>query len=300
MNNVLVTGSNGFIGSWLVNKLVDRGMTVYAVLKDIESDTSTIVKSDLVNYIYCNLENIGELYKNFDGIKIDTTYHLAWDGVGGAKRSDYHLQLKNVQAACDCMNSVAKLGCKKFLCAGTISEKIAENILNIDTAAENNIYAISKITTHSMLKVLSRKLNIQLVWMQLANAYGPFNTSGNIVNYILDEFKKGNTPGFTKADQPYDLIYIEDMVEAMYLLGECNVSKDTYYIGSEETKPLKEFILRIRDIYPEQVEVKFGVKPDDGLIYDEEWFDICDLVNDTKYKQKFSLEKGILKTIEAR
>lgn len=300
MNNVLVTGANGFIGSWLVKKLIKENINVYAVIKSEQSDISSIEKSDQIKIIYCDLDSISELHKKLKGIEIDTVYHLAWDGVGGNKRSDYHIQLNNVKTACDCMNSAAKLGCKRFLCAGTITEKIAEKILSLDTAAENNIYAISKCTTHNMLKVLSRKLGIQLVWMQLGNAYGPYNTCGNIVNYILEEFEKGNTPEFTSGEQPYDLIYVEDLVKAMYLLGKQDVKAEKYYIGSGEPNLLKHFLLEIRDIYPGDVQIDLGKRPDDGLVYEWPWFDVKSLVEDTGFNTEFTLKEGIQKTLGLR
>ena len=297
MKNVLVTGANGFIGSWLTNFLSEKKINVYAVVRNEESNISKIIQSPFVHILYSDLENLLGLEKSLSQLKIDTVYHFAWEGVGGAKRSDYKVQLENIKGACDCMVLASQIGCEKFLCAGTISEKIAENILSMETAAENNIYAISKSATNRILKVLSRKYNINLIWMRLANAYGPNNECGNIVNYILDNFKEGKIPELSKGDQPYDLLYIEDLIEAIYLLGEKEVSKDLYYIGSGTPQTLKEIIIRIRDAYPKDVEVQFGVKPEDGLKYKKEWFEIKDLAEDTGYASKFSIEDGILKTV---
>lgn len=299
MNNVLITGANGFIGSWLTNFLSEKKINVYAVIRNEKSDKSKIIDSSFVHFLYSDLDNILELEKSLFNVKIDTIYHFAWEGVGGAKRAEYNIQLKNVQGACDCMVLASKIGCEKFLCAGTISEKIAENILTMDTAAENNIYAISKSTANRILKVLSRKFGIELIWMRLANSYGPNNQCGNIVNYILDKFKEGEKPELSDCNQPYDVIYIEDLVEAIFLLGYKNVSKDLYYIGSGTPQTLKEIISRIRDAYPKDVEVLFGAKPDDGLKFKDEWFGIDDLVRDTGYASKYSIEEGIIKTVNS-
>ena len=70
---------------------------------------------------------------------VDVFYHLAWAGAGGPARADYSVQLANAKYSCDAAKSAKIIGCKKFLCAGTITEKIAENILNIDVKAENTI-----------------------------------------------------------------------------------------------------------------------------------------------------------------
>lgn len=298
MKNVLVTGAGGFIGSWLVNRLADEKIHVFALVRNKKSNISKIKESEYVKIIYCDMDDISNLPNLIENVKVDIFYHFAWEGVGGAKRADYELQLKNVKNTCSLMETAFKMGCKKFLCAGTVSEKIAENILSMNTAAENNIYAICKSTAHGILKVLSRKFDIQLVWMRISNVYGPKNECGNIVNYILDSFKAGITPAMTKGEQPYDLIYIEDLVEALFLMGTRNLSKETYFIGSEETSTLRSLVEKIRDSYPSPVQVNFGAKPDDGLIYQKEWFDVSPLVEDTGYHQKFSIEEGIMKTVK--
>ena len=40
-NPVLVTGGNGYVGSWVVQKLLDQGLTVHVTVRDITNNTKT-------------------------------------------------------------------------------------------------------------------------------------------------------------------------------------------------------------------------------------------------------------------
>ena len=40
-NIVLVTGANGYVASWIVKKLIDKGHTVHATVRDINDTSKT-------------------------------------------------------------------------------------------------------------------------------------------------------------------------------------------------------------------------------------------------------------------
>lgn len=296
MKKVIVTGANGFIGSWLINKLVQNNVEVYAIVKDSMEDITRIKSLPNCHIVYCELNEIETLVSKISDTP-DTFFHLAWAGAGGAARSDYALQLLNAKYSCDAAQTAKMMGCEKFLCAGTITEKIAENILNIDVKAENMIYALQKHNTHCMLDILCKKINLNYVWMRFSNIYGPYNTSGNIVSYMLGELIQGRRPSFSKGEQPYDLMYIEDLVTAIYLLGEKETTKTSYFLGSGTPRLLKDYLIEIKDIYGNGAEIGLGERPEDGLQYYYEWFDILDLKNDTGFSPEYKFQEAVKKTV---
>ncbi len=294
MKSAIVTGANGFIGRWLVEKLLEENVKVYAIVKDENEEVSMLTGC---NIVYCELSEILTLTQKITE-PVDVFYHLAWAGAGGAARADYSVQLANAKFSCDAANCAKMLGCKKFLCAGTITEKIAENILNIDVKAENTIYALEKHNTHCLLDILCKKIELDYVWMRFSNVYGPYNMSGNIISYMLGELMKGNRPSFSKGEQPYDLIYIKDLVNAVYLLGKKDTKKNCYFIGSGNCRMLRDYLTEIKDMYGNGAEIGLGERPDDGLKYYKEWFEISDLCEDTGFKPEYAFEDAIKETID--
>ena len=49
--------------------------------------------------------------------------------------------------------------------------------------------------------------------MQFSNIYGVGNKTGNLVSYTLGELMAGKEATFGPALQPYDFIYVDDLIE---------------------------------------------------------------------------------------
>lgn len=297
MKKVIVTGANGFVGYWLIRELQGNGIHVTAIIKDENENISMLSEFDDLSIIYCDLSNLSSLAEKIDDRDYDAFYHLAWVAAGGAGRADYTTQLYNVKYACDAVAIASSMGCKKILFAGTVTERIAENILNLSAKAQNNIYGICKHLTHCLVDIECKRQNIDYVWMQFSNLYGPYSINGNIVGYTIQELLTGNEALFGPAQQIYDLLYIEDLVYAAYLLGEKETKKNSYYLGSGHPRILADFLNEIGYICGMPDKVKIGARPDDGTRYEEEWFDISSLVEDTGYSPRVTYREGILQTI---
>ena len=297
MKKAIVTGANGFVGYWLIRELQQHGIQVTAVIKDENEDTSMLNEFTGINVVYCDLSNLDSLSEKITNKDFDVFYHLAWVSAGGTGRADYTIQLNNVKYACDAVSVASSLGCKKILFAGTVTEKIAENILNISAKAQNNIYGVCKHLTHCLVDIECKKQNIDYVWMQFSNLFGPYSINGNIVGYTIKELLSGKEASFGPAQQVYDLLYIEDLVYAAYLLGEIDIVRNCYYIGSGRPRILADFLNEIGNICGMPEKVKIGVRPDDGTRYDVKWFDITPLIEDTGYLPRVSYQEGILQTI---
>lgn len=298
MKKVIVTGANGFVGYWLIRELCKNNVKVTAIIKDANENISMLSNFMGVDIVYCELADLVSLTTTITDRNYDAFYHLAWISAGGAGRADYAIQLQNVKYACDAVGVAKVLGCKKILFAGTVTEKIAENILNLSGKAVNNVYGICKHATHCLIDVESKKQEIDYVWMQFSNLYGPYSINGNIVGYTIKELLQGNEATFGPADQKYDLLYIEDLVLAAYLLGEKETKRNAYYIGSGELRILSDYLRKIGQICGKPAMVKIGVRLDDGTRYDEKWFDITPLQQDTGYVPRVSFDEGVKQTIE--
>ncbi|MBQ6244287.1 MAG: NAD(P)-dependent oxidoreductase [Bacteroidales bacterium] len=298
MKKAIVTGANGFVGYWLIRELQRNGVAVTAVIKDEDENISALAEFPDVVIVYCDLSEFLDLPTRIPARDFDVMYHLAWVSAGGPGRADYAVQLNNVKYACDAVAAAAAIGCRKILFAGTVTERIAENVLNLSAKAVNNIYGVCKHMTHCLVDIESRRQGIEYVWMQFSNLFGPYSINGNIVGYTIKELLSGREATFGPSNQPYDLLYIEDLARAAYLLGSKATKRSCYYIGSGDVRILSEYLMEIGEEMELPGMIRIGFRPDDGTRYAKEWFDISPLVEDTGYKPSFSFANGLRKTVD--
>ena len=302
MNNnhkkVIISGANGFIGSWLCKEYSDQGYEVYAIVRNRQADVSGIELLPKLKIIYCDLSNIDNLPNLIEVKDFDAFIHLAWNGAGGKKRADYTIQINNIKYTCDTILAAKKLGCKKIVFSGTISEMFANNLLENEYESENLLYAVAKNTTHKFIDTICKQINIDYMWIRFANIYGPESKNGNIVEYAIRKILNGDYAEFSSGTQPYDLLYVKDLVRGIVKLTTIRKHKKIYYIGSGNGNSLKDYLFKIGDIMEAKDKIRLGYKSDDGLVYQNDWFEISNFINDTNFKFEYTFEDGIRETID--
>lgn len=296
MKNVIVTGANGFIGSSLIKKLIEKNVNVIAL--DISFKNSKLPESDHIKAIEISLDNVDILTQMIPNEEYDVMYHLAWAGVNGPSKADPVIQLKNAEMAMNCATVAKKLGVKKLLCAGTIAERATESLSNLNTTSGGMMYGVAKHCTHLMLETYCKNIGLEFVWMQFSNIYGPANKTGNLVSYTIGELEKGNEASFGPALQPYDFILVDDLIEAVLRLGENKTNKNTYFIGSGEPRQLKDYLLEIGQLCGKEELIKIGLRPDDGIKYTLDMFNTAPLKEDIGEYITKNFTDGIKYTLE--
>jgi nucleoside-diphosphate-sugar epimerase len=295
VKKIIITGAGGFIGSELTGKYADNGYEVIAISSMF--NPSFPVHPNIKKYcIEINEEE--KLLEILHEDEYEAFYHLAWRGVNGPEKAIPQIQLGNMKLAMGCAEVAYKIGCKKFLCSGTIAERGVESLSSIKKTSGGMLYGVAKHCTHLLLEAYCKNVGLDFVWMQFSNIYGPQNKTGNLVSYTLGEITNGKEAIFGPAKQPYDFIYVDDLIEAVYRIGIRKTSKNAYLIGSGTPKILKEYLTDIGTQYGRPDLIKVGIRPDDGIVYSMDMFDIKDLVEDIGNYVQTDFGSGIRNTID--
>jgi nucleoside-diphosphate-sugar epimerase len=143
---------------------------------------------------------------------------------------------------------------------------------------------------------VAAKLGIELVWPEITNAYGVGELSPRMVNTTIRKCIKGEAPQFTAGTQNYDFVYIDDVARAFYLIGKNGKPFHEYLIGSSTARPLKEFLLEMRQSIAPDLDFIFGDIPFTGTNLPLSVFDCSQTEKDTGFKAEISFAEGTKRT----
>ena len=133
MKHIIVVGANGFLGSSLVKRLINEDVHVWAI--------DTVFTNNVSSEKITRISNPRELMKKQ---QYDICYNFAWQGVNGANKANYNIQIENIKLALSFAELAKSLGCKKYLCAGTIAERAVDSLPFLATTNPNMLYGVAK------------------------------------------------------------------------------------------------------------------------------------------------------------
>lgn len=297
MNKAIITGASGFIGKQLINELLSRNIKIVAI--DIRFD-DVLLQNKEITCINCKDKNPFDLQKELEILNADTFFHLAWAGTSGPMRADYSVQLDNVKLACDYVVLASKIGCKRFVYASSINEMETYEYLQSDDINPSGgyIYGTGKLAAHLMGETVAKLNGIEFIPVIITNIYGAGEKSARLVNTSIRQLLNGEHCSFTEGKQTYDFIYITDAIASIVEVAEKGKPFNRYYIGSGNPKPLKDFLLEMKDVVAPDAELGLGDLPFNGIDISYSQFKLKKVQEDTGYVNKISFKDGIKKTMD--
>lgn len=298
MKKVIVTGADGFVGSNTVKYLAEMGLDVLAL--DIKQTAENITENAKIKYKRIDISHSDELLREIEPDEYDTVIHFAWIGSSGPQRMDYNLQMNNALTTVELMKTAKKLGCSRFLAAGSIMEReVAAAVATQGSKpGMGYIYGMGKLIAHNLCKAVAADIGIELIWPMVTNAYGEGELSPRFVNTTIRKIINGEPLQFTAATQNYDFVHVSDVARAFYMIAKDGNPFCEYIIGSGNARPLKEFITEMVSTLDKSASPIFGDIPFTGTNLPLSAFDTSDTEKDTGFKAEISFSKGTKRTMD--
>lgn len=298
MRSVILTGATGFIGCRLIKKLLDNDIKVTRLI--LPNEAHLVAHDNTCEDFFCNLDDVSEVSECLTGRGFDVLYHLAWAGVSTNVKNDYTIQIKNLDYAREVMSLAQKIGCKKVICPGSVSEYayLTAAVNGEQAPCPADIYGAMKVAAHAICSVMTRQYGIDFNWVLIPSIYGPGRNDNNLITYAIKSLLCGEKTQFTGLEQKWDYIFISDLIETLYLIGEKGISGKTYVAGTGRARQLREYIEIIRDIIDPDAVLGIGEIPYKTQSIDNSITDISALTQDTGYIPHISFEQGIRETIK--
>ncbi len=294
MRHVIVTGADGFIGSRTASLLAQKGIEVLAL--GLRSWPEGIPLVENIRYLRCDLMDQTHIASDIPKKKYDVFFHFAWRGVNGPDKANPEVQISNIQMALRCAELAKTLGCRRILCAGTVAERSLESLPELKNSMGGMFYGAAKHCARLLLETYCKSVGLELIWMQFANIFGPGNKTGNLVSYTMERLAAGKNAEFGPAMQPYDFIYLGDLLEAIVRLGDCQTEESFFYIGSGAPRILKDYLETIGKLCGRSQLIRIAARPDDGIRYSMEMFDNKPLLDCIGQYVSMTFENGIIET----
>lgn len=300
INKAVITGPTGAIGTALCLELASNGIEVYAVCRPQTKRASSIPENDKIHIVYCDLSSMEKLVELIPN-DIDAFYHFGWAHTIGSGRNDMSAQIKNIEYTIDAVRVAAKLGCKVFIGAGSQAEygRVEDLISPQMPCNPENGYGIAKLCAGKMSKIECEKHGIDCVWVRILSVYGPNDSSNTMISSVIKQLLNCEKPKLTMGEQIWDYLYSGDAALAFRLIAESGVSGKTYVLGSGTAKPLREYILELRDNIDSKLPLGFGEIPYSVGQVMHLQADISDLQRDTGFAPQVNFSIGINNTIRA-
>ena len=297
---ITVTGGAGFIGSHLVDRLIEDGHTVQ-VIDNLYTGNKEFVHSK-AQFVELDIRD-PKLYSVLEEFRPDYIFHEAAQTEVSTSMSDPMLDCDiNLMGLINLLNAAVKLDIKKFLMPSS-----AAVYGNLDTLPLNeemignpsSFYGLTKLTTEHYLRIYHEAFGLPYVCYRYSNVFGPRQGNGG-EGGVISIFAKAIVQGspiiiYGDGKQTRDFIYVDDVVEAN-ILGMQHQVIGIYNVSTGISSSVNLLVDEFRNISGKDIEVIYD-KPRLGDIRDSV------LATDKSEKEllftaKYNLHDGLIKTYE--
>ena len=150
------------IGEALIEECLKHGISVCAVIRKDTARKERLPEDPHLELVECSLEELETLPEKVNGT-FDTFYHIAWGYTGTARNKSVRLQSKNIDYTLKAVEAAAKLGCRRFIGAGSQAEYGSLDLEKIGPAFEMHERFPDRVNSE-FIRVIDRRHLQMRVW----------------------------------------------------------------------------------------------------------------------------------------
>jgi UDP-glucose 4-epimerase len=251
-SKVLVIGGAGFVGSHVVDQLLDEPVREIVVLDNFTRGTrENLVRAsrdERVSIVEGSLTDRGLLSKAIEGV--DYVFHLAalwlWECVNDPRAA---IEV-NAVGTFNVLEAALTAGVEKVVYSSSAS--VYGDALNIPMTEEhpfNNrtMYGATKIASEQFCRAIYEQHGLDYVALRYMNLYGPrMDYKGayvSVIMKVLDKIEAGEAPViFGDGSQAYDFIHVSDGARANLLALKSDATDVCLNVGTGVKTTIRELV----------------------------------------------------------
>lgn len=305
---VFITGASGFVGSYLVDRLLSLGATLTTLVQDTLPSSRFFREkmSEKVQLVQGSLQELETLERALCRYEIDTVFHLgAQTLVGTAFLSPFDTLESNVRGTYNLLEACRRHRVQRIVLAS--SDKAYGSSPTLPYLEDmpplaTHPYDVSKACADLIAKSYNKTYNLPLVIGRCANLYGGGDLHESRIIPATIRSLLENRPIEVRSDGTLirEYLYIEEAIDAYLKMGELclekNVNGEIFNFGPKRPVSVLQLIQTIKTLMHKK-NVKIKVLNQAVHEIKEQFLDSSKAKKYLGWSSKTSLEEGLAKTI---
>jgi len=258
---VLVTGGTGFIGSAIVDKLIDQGneVTVFAGHINVLNSNSraSYMEGDILS-----AKNLAEILDNHDIV----IHAAGLSGIGPVNTNpDKSLKL-NVLSVYNVLEAMRGKSISRFLLVSSSAVYGKPESLPVTEESNPNpvsLYGLHKYMAEKIAEFYSNLFDMEITIARLFNVFGP--RENNLFKLLVSRACRNETVNIYGQDKLRDFICVDDAALAIAGLINTRNKFEVYNIGTGKGRKIAGIIKVAEEIIPG---LKVTYTPSEQELYD--------------------------------
>ena len=300
---MLVTGGAGFIGSHLVDKLLEQGYEVIGIDCFTDYYSREIKEKNIQNALnHKNFELIAEdILEMEEYPEVDYVFHLAAQaGVRASWGKSFEIYTRNnIEATQRLLEFYKEHEIKKIVYASSSSVYgDAELPMKEETILKPvSPYGVTKLAGENLCYLYWKNYGVPVTSLRYFTVYGP----GQRPDMAISKFVRAILNGeeitvYGNGRQTRDFTFVDDIVEATILAAKSNIVGEVFNVGGGSRISVNELIGIMENIIGKKAKVKY-VEKQKGDVRDT----LADITKTTrllKWTPKIKIDEGLRRQIK--
>jgi len=304
----LVTGGAGFIGSNVVETLLDKGYEV-RVLDDLsqgnQENVDLFLNHDNYTFIEGDIRDLETCLEATDGVDY-VSHQAAWGSVPRSIEMPLFYEEVNIKGTLNMLEASRQNGVNKFVYASSSSVYGDEPTLPKKEGVEGDLlspYALTKSVDEGYAKLYTELYDLDTYGLRYFNVFGRRQDPNGAYAAVLPKFIKqllnDEQPTINgDGKQSRDFTYIENVIEANLkaLKADSEVAGEAFNIAYGGREYLIDVYHHLADALDKDIEPEFGPERSGDIRHSNA--DISKAEEMLGYAPDYSFEQGIKEAIE--
>lgn len=256
MRKILVTGGAGFVGSALVDKLIENPDNFVVTVDDLTTgEVGKFPKAaDNFQFIKCDVNEYNDIAEIMLSFKFDFVFHYA--AVVGVKRTQKHpvKVLRDIEGIKHILGLAKNTGVKRvfFSSSSEIYGEPVEIPQNVYTTPLNSRlpYAIVKNVGEAFLRSYYKEYGLEYTIFRFFNTYGPKQSADFVISkFMVNAMRDEDITIYGDGEQTRTFCYVDDNVDTtIKAFYENKVVNDVINIGGSREITINELAKTIIEL----------------------------------------------------